>query len=265
MKVIIKFSGKNIDPDKNAFLKPVVDLWQKGASLALVHGGVSQISNLMEKLGKKPNFIQGLRVTDQEAMDLTEMVLSGLLNKTLVGMLTQYGITACGISGRDAGLFIAKKHSIEHEGQFIDIGWVGDIIQVNPQLVETLWGKRILPVVSPISSDSNGKSLNVNADWAAAQLAIALRAEKLLLFTDVPGVLRDPSNPDSLIQNLSASEIPLLVQKGIVSGGMIPKLKMIQTILQGGVEEIFIAGGASLEFLDQLLGGKFVPGTRITR
>ena len=162
-------------------------------------------------------------------------------------------------------VFSSQKHSIEHEGQFIDIGWVGDIIQVNPQLVETLWGKRILPVVSPISSDSNGKSLNVNADWAAAQLAIALRAEKLLLFTDVPGVLRDPSNPDSLIQNLSASEIPLLVQKGIVSGGMIPKLKMIQTILQGGVEEIFIAGGASLEFLDQLLGGKFVPGTRITR
>lgn len=119
MKVIIKFSGKNIDPDKNAFLKPVVDLWQKGAALALVHGGGPQISNLMEKLGKKPNFIQGLRVTDQEAMDLTEMVLSGLLNKTLVGMLTQYGITACGISGRDAGLFIAKKHSIEHEGSSI--------------------------------------------------------------------------------------------------------------------------------------------------
>lgn len=265
MKVVLKFSGKNIDPNKNAFLKPVVDLWQKGTELALVHGGGPQISNFMEKLGKKPNFIQGLRVTDQEAMDLTEMVLSGLLNKALVGILAQYGIAACGVSGRDAGLFIAKKHTIEHEGQFIDIGWVGDIIQVNSQLVETLWGNRILPVVSPISSDSNGKSLNVNADWAAAHLAIALRAGKLILFTDVPGVLLDPSNADSLIQVLSASEIPLLIKKGVVTGGMIPKLQMIQTVLQGGVEEVFIAGAASLEFLDQLLKGKYIPGTRITR
>ncbi|NLJ48860.1 MAG: acetylglutamate kinase [Candidatus Atribacteria bacterium] len=265
MKVVLKLSGKNINPNKTTFLKPLVDLWQKGAQLVLIHGGGPQINDFMERMGKKPSFVQGLRVTDQEVMDITEMVLSGLLNKTLVGMLVQHGIAACGISGRDAGLFLAKKHTIEHEGQFIDIGWVGDIIQVNPQLIETLWGNRILPVVSPISGDSDGKSLNVNADWAASQLAIALRAEKLLLFTDVPGVLLDPLNPDSLIRDLSASDIPLLFQKGIVAGGMIPKLQMIQTVLQGGVEEVFIAGGASLELLDQLLEGKSIPGTRVTR
>lgn len=265
MKVVLKFSGKNINSSKNTFLKPVVDWWEKGTQLAIIHGGGPQISDFMEKIGKKPSFVQGLRVTDQEVMDITEMVLSGLLNKTLVGMFTQYGIAACGISGRDAGLFLAKKHIIEHEGQSIDIGWVGDIIQVNPLLVETLWRNRILPVISPISGDRNGKSLNVNADWAAAHLAIALKAEKLLLFTDVPGVLLDPLNPDSLIRNLSASEIPLLFQKGIVTGGMIPKLQVIQTVLQGEVEEVFIAGHASLELLDQLLEGKYIPGTRVTR
>lgn len=265
MKVVLKFSGKNIDPNKNAFLKPVVELWQKGTKLVLIHGGGPQISNFMEKLGKKPSFVQGLRVTDQEDLDLTEMILSGLLNKTLVGMLSQYGIDACGISGRDASLFIAKKLTINHQGQLIDIGRVGDIIQVNPRLVEILWESKILPVVSPISSDGQGKGLNVNADWAASQLAIHLQAEKLLLFTDVPGVLSDPSNPDSLIQTLPVNNIPLLIQKGIITGGMIPKLQMIQTVLQSGVEEVFITNGASLEFLDQWFEGKIIPGTRVIR
>lgn len=265
MKLVLKFSGKNIDPHKSAFLKPVVELWQKGTKLAFVHGGGPQISKFIEKMGKKPSFVQGLRVTDQEDMDLTEMVLSGLLNKALVGMLSQYGVAACGISGRDANLFIAKKHIINRENQLIDIGRVGDINQVNTQLIETLWNNKILPVVSPISSDGNGKSLNVNADWAAAQLAIALRVEKLLLFTDVPGVLSNPSKPDSLIEILSVNDVPLLIQKGIVTGGMIPKLQMIETVLRGGVEEVFIAEGASLKFVDQLFKGKSIPGTRIIR
>jgi len=265
MRIVLKFSGKNIHPEKDTFLKPVAEIWQRGTRLALVHGGGPQISGFMEKMGKKPLFVNGLRVTDQEDMDLSEMVLSGLLNKALVGMLWRQGIDGCGISGRDAGLFIAQKHSVFQDGRPIDIGRVGDIIQVNPRLVESLWERDILPVVSPISSDREGRSLNVNADWAAARLAIGLQAEKLLLFTDVPGVLANFADPTSLIEVLPVADIPALIQKGIATGGMVPKLQMIQDVLKSGVGEVFIAGGSSLELLGQLFEGQSIPGTRVVR
>jgi acetylglutamate kinase len=263
MKIVLKFSGKNIDPDKDCFLEPVAELWGKGAKIALVHGGGPQITGFMEKMGRKPVFVDGLRMTGEEDMTITEMVLSGLLNKTLVGLLHRYGVAACGISGRDASLFLAQKHLVKKDGQEIDIGRVGDIRQVNSRLVETLWNGGILPVISPVSTDDQGRSLNVNADWAAARLAVSLQADKLLLFTDVPGVLADPTDPTSLIENLRVVDIQTLIQQGIVSGGMIPKLQMIQDVLKSGVSEVFIAGGSSLGLLGQLLEGKSIPGTRV--
>jgi acetylglutamate kinase len=240
MKVVLKISGKGIDFDDSLILEPVAELFKKGVQVALVHGGGVQISSFMEKMHRKPVFVDGLRVTTEEDMDITEMVLSGLVNKRLVGGFSQLGVNACGISGRDGNLFVAKKVQREKDGKLLDLGRVGEIVEVNTRIIETLWQGGFLPVISPVSTDESGNSLNVNADWAACRLAQALGVEELFLFSDVPGVLRMVEDPFSLCEELSIAEAETLIREGVIQGGMIPKVEMACRVVCGGVNRVFI-------------------------
>lgn len=259
-KLIVKLSGKNIYQHPFLIARALSGLCQK-VKLGVVHGGGPQISETMEKFGKKPTFVRGLRVTDEEDMEITEMVLSGLINKYLVGILLREGVLACGISGKDGFLFQGEKHLPEEEN--IDLGRVGEIRQVNTRLIEVLWEGGFLPVVSPISADKEGRSLNVNADWAAAWLALATQAQGLFLFSDVPGVLADPTDPQSLIEELAISQIPRLLEEDKIKEGMIPKLKMIEQVIRGGVGSVFIGHIREIEKLPQLSLDTTLFGTTV--
>ncbi len=264
MKIVIKVSGKNIDPDDDRISAPLARLWKDGKKLVIVHGGGPQITSFMNRVGKEAHFEEGLRVTDREDMDLTEMVLSGYLNKTLVGLLTRQGVRACGISGRDGGLIHAQKLYMMKEGENIDLGRVGSVTKVDPSLIEILWDKGFLPVISPVSADNQGASLNVNADVVAAGVARVISAETLILFTDVPGVLADPLNPESIIKELPLGDIQGLLRGGVAGGGMIPKLKTAKEAVESGVGEVIIAGGNALAELEAYAQGGTLPGTRVT-
>lgn len=258
MRVAIKVSGKVLHPDERVLPQVISQLFSQGIALLLVHGGGPQITTMMEKLGRKPQFVEGLRVTTPQDMEITEMVLSGLLNKMLVSMLLREGIPACGISGKDGFLVEAEKYCGK-----VDLGCVGEVKKVNPRLIELLWEGGFLPVVSPVSVDSKGEGLNVNADWVAARLAQALSVDKFIFFSDVPGVLRDPEDRSSLIEVLSLKEMEALFDEGKIKGGMIPKLKMLKEVLQSGVKEVFIGEGEEMKNLPAFIAGGAMRGTRI--
>jgi len=258
MRVVIKVSGKVLCPEETVFPRVMKELFLQGFQLLIVHGGGPQITAMMEKLGRKPQFVEGLRVTTPEDMEITEMVLSGHLNKMLVSMLLREGVPACGISGKDGFLVEAEKYCGE-----VDLGCVGEVRKINPHLVELLWNGGFLPVISPVSVDSRGESLNVNADWVAAKLAQALSVDAFIFFSDVPGVLRNPEDRNSLIENLSLLEMETLFAEGRIRGGMIPKLKMLREVLTGGVKEVFIGEGEEVKNLPAFLAGQSMRGTRI--
>lgn len=258
MRVVIKVSGKVLSPGERVFPQVVKVLFQEGKKLLIVHGGGPQITAMMERLGRKPQFVDGLRVTTPEDMEITEMVLSGLLNKMLVSMLLREGVPACGISGKDGFFVVAEKYCED-----VDLGCVGTVKTVNPRLIELLWDGGFLPVVSPVSADCQGQSLNVNADWVAAKCAEALSADCFVFFSDVPGVLRDPEDRNSLIETLSLQDLENLFREGVIRGGMIPKLKMLREVLQRGVKEVFIGEGEEIRNLSTFLRGGPMRGTRI--
>ncbi len=263
MKVVIKVSGKILHPEEEVFPQVVARLLAQGIRLVIVHGGGPQLTQYLEELGRTVQFVEGLRVTTPQDMDVVEMVLSGLLNKMVVGMLVKNGVPACGISGRDGSLVEAEPCVVERAGKRIDLGRVGEVKRVKAQLIETLWEGGFVPVVSPVSGDGAGGALNVNADWVAAKIAQALGADKFVFFSDVPGVLRNPEDRNSLIDHLSLSEVERLLEEGVVSGGMIPKLKMLEEVIRGGVKEVFIGEGTEMIHLPQFVAGGSMRGTRI--
>lgn len=263
MEIVVKIGGKNIDFKNENCFQVLTQLIREGIKLALVHGGGTQITKFLEKEGRESQFVEGLRVTPPEDMEITEMVLSGLLNKMLVGIFHRQGVPACGISGRDGFLFEGEKYYLTSGGKKVDLGRVGEIKKVNPRLVRVLWEGGFLPIISPVAADREGESLNVNADWAAARLAIALQAEKLFLFSDVPGVLRDIEDKNSLIEVLPRAEIEALKKEGKIRGGMIPKLEMAEEALRGGVKEVFIGEGKEMQNLPLFLTGGKMKGTRV--
>ncbi|HQE25244.1 MAG TPA: acetylglutamate kinase [Candidatus Atribacteria bacterium] len=263
MKIVVKIGGQNIDFKNESYFRVLAQLAKEGIKLALVHGGGAQITEFLEKEGRESQFVEGLRVTSPQDMEIIEMVLSGLLNKMLVGIFHHQGVPACGISGRDGFLLEGEKYYPTSGGEKIDLGRVGEIKKVNPRLVHVLWEGGFLPVISPVAADKEGESLNVNADWAAARLAVALQADKLLFFSDTPGVLRDIEDRDSLIETLSGAEIETLKKEGKIHGGMIPKLKMAEEALRGGVKEVFIGEGKEMENLPLFLAGGKIRGTKV--
>jgi acetylglutamate kinase len=236
--VVVKYGGAAMtDPALAAlFAQDVVLMRSVGMRPVVVHGGGPQIGQLMSRLGKQPEFRQGLRVTDADTLDIARMVLVGKVNRDIVSSINVHGPLAVGLSGEDAGLITASARDPE-------LGYVGDVESVNPGILKRLLAEELIPVVATIGSDVEGQAYNINADTAAGAVAEALAAEKLVYMTDVAGVLRDLADPDSLITTASAADLEKLVADGTLTGGMIPKITSCTRAVHGGVRHAHILDG----------------------
>jgi len=244
---VIKYGGAAQVKDelKESFAKDIVLLNFIGIKTTIVHGGGPMISATMEKMGKKPMFVQGQRVTDRETMDIVEMVLGGLVNKEIVSLINNHGGKAVGLSGKDAGLIKAKKKVIKKSSEsgideIIDIGLVGEVTHVDPHIISCLEKDGFIPVISPVGVGPKGETLNINADYIAASVAAALKAEKLMLLTDVPGIM---DKKGSIISTVTKRQTKKLFDDGTISGGMIPKVQACLKAIEGGVSKTHIIDG----------------------
>ena len=238
--VVIKYGGSAmLDEElKKNVIKDVVLLKLVGFKPIIVHGGGKEISRWVEKTGMQPEFVNGLRKTDAATMEIAEMVLNKV-NKSLVQMVEELGVNAIGISGKDGGLLrVEKKYS---DGQ--DIGYVGEITEVNPKILEDLLERDFLPIVCPIGMDANYETYNINADDAACAIAQAVQAEKLAFLTDIEGVYKDPADKSTLISELTVSEARELIADGFIGGGMLPKLNNCMEAIEKGVSRVHILDG----------------------
>ena len=238
--IVVKYGGSAMVDEqlKKSVIQDVVLLKLVGFKPIIVHGGGKEISRWVSKVGKEPKFINGLRVTDEETMELAEMVL-GKVNKELVSLVESLGVKAVGISGKDGGLLkVEKKYS---GGQ--DIGFVGNITEVNPKILSDLLDNDFLPIVCPIGMDEEFLTYNINADDAACAIAKAMKAEKLAFLTDIEGVYKNPDDPESLISKLFVKDAKELINNGNVGGGMIPKLQNCIDAIEKGVSRVHILDG----------------------
>ncbi|MDR5683688.1 MAG: acetylglutamate kinase [Armatimonadota bacterium] len=234
--VVVKFGGSVLDAGGLGTLpEDLVLLQRAGVRPVLVHGGGPEITRMLERLGKPSRFVNGLRVTDAETMDVVEMVLAGRVNKHIVTVLQQAGGQAVGLSGKDAGLLRARRHA-----PGVDLGYVGEVAGVEPRVVEVLLGAGFLPVIASVGADADGTGYNLNADVAAAALAVALRADKLIVLTDVEGIYREVDGRRELLSELTPDAARTLVTGGVVSRGMIPKVEACLVALDGGVPSAHI-------------------------
>ena len=250
-KVMIKYGGHAMIDDEamDSTARDTILLKYVGMQPIVVHGGGPEITRAMEKLGKKPKFIKGLRVTDEETIDIVKMVLVGVININIVSQICLHDGKGVGLSGKDNKMIQAckKLHKIRDEetGEIeeIDLGLVGEIKKINPELLELYVQNDFIPVISPLGVADDGTTLNLNADTVAGGIASEVNAEKLVILTDVPGVLRDPDDPSSLIQKIHIDEIPALIEEGVISGGMIPKIETCVNALNNGVKSAHILDG----------------------
>ena len=236
--VVVKYGGNAMIDEtlKQQVMEDVALLWLIGVKVVLVHGGGPEINDMMNKLGKKPEFVDGLRVTDKETVDIVQMVLAGKVNKNLVTLLQMKGGHAVGLSGMDGGIIEAK---IKDER----LGYVGEITKIRTQPITDLLEKNYIPVISTVASDHQGNVYNINGDTAAAFIAGALGAARLIMMTDVAGILRDKNDPSSLIPHLTVSEAHKLYEEGVISGGMIPKVDCCIEAIRAGVQNVTIMDG----------------------
>lgn len=236
--VVIKYGGNAMINEqlKEQVMEDIVLLWLIGVKVVLVHGGGPEINETMSRLGKQAEFVNGLRVTDKETVDIVQMVLAGKVNKTLVNLLQMKGGHAVGVSGIDGGILEAK---MKDEA----LGYVGEITKVRTQPITDLLEKHYIPVVSTVASDRQGNTYNINGDTAAAYLAGALGAERLIMMTDIAGILRDKDDPSTLIPYISVEEAKKLYDSGVISGGMIPKVDCCIEALERGVNNVVIMDG----------------------
>lgn len=241
--VVVKYGGNAMlnEDLKQAVMKDIVLLHTIGVKVVLVHGGGPEINKMLEKVGKESKFVNGLRYTDAETMEIVQMVLTGKLNKDIVGILLQEGGRAVGLSGVDSGLLRAKK--IDKDGA--DLGYVGEVTEVHPEIVDSLLDQGFIPVISTVALGETGDQsrYNINADTAAAKIAVALKAEKFVQLTNVAGVLKDVNDPSSLITRIPMPTVPQLMETGIIAGGMIPKIECCMIALKGGVPRTHIIDG----------------------
>jgi acetylglutamate kinase len=243
--IVIKFGGSAMIQDslKSDFALDVVLLKYVGMNPVIVHGGGPEITSWLERLGKKSTFVDGMRITDSESMDVIEMVLVGRINKEIVNLINQQGGCAVGLSGKDGELILARKmglQGLENKENKIDMGMVGEVEAINPSIIEVLDEGRFIPVISPVGVDSRGETFNVNADLVAGRVASSLKAEKLIILTDVPGVLDETKK---LIPALLHDQVSELVTGGIIQGGMKPKLNCCLDSLENGVKKAHIIDG----------------------
>ncbi|MEO6562388.1 MAG: acetylglutamate kinase [Nitrosospira sp.] len=243
--IVIKYGGNPMIEEnlKEGFARDVVLLKLVGMNPVIVHGGGPQINDMLKRVGKQGEFIQGMRVTDAETMDVVEMVLGGLVNKDIVNLINRHGGLAVGLTGKDGGFIRAKKmlmQNKERAGEWLDIGQVGEIESINPDLIALLETRDFIPVIAPIGVGKNGESYNINADLVAGKLASVLSAEKLILLTNTPGVL--DKNGD-LLTGLTAQRVDELFADGTISGGMMPKIGSALDAVKSGVNSCHIIDG----------------------
>lgn len=236
--VVVKYGGNAMINEqlKQQVMEDIVLLWLIGVRIVLVHGGGPEINELMNRLGKKAEFVNGLRVTDRETVDIVQMVLAGKVNKTLVNLLEMKGGKAIGLSGMDGRL-------IEAEIKDEKLGYVGNITKIHIKPVLDLLEKGYIPVISTLGCDKQGNTYNINGDTAAAYIAGALNAERLFMMTDIAGLLKDKDDPTTLIPEIRTDEIPSLMEEGIISGGMIPKVECCMEAIDKGVKNVIIMDG----------------------
>lgn len=261
---LVKIGGNALtDPEtKRQIISQVAELHSNGNKLVIIHGGGIEIQQLLDDVGIESQFVGGHRKTDARSMTYVEMALSGLVNKELVGLLNQAGIKAVGISGKDAGMVMAKKRSHIENGEEFDLGFVGDVSVVDTSLIQTLTGAGYLPVISPVSIGDDGRSYNINADMFAGHLAGALKADKLIALTNIDGLLRDVSDPDSIIENLTPDEARSLFGS-VIQGGMIPKVESCIIALEKGVKSAHIINGTKEGNILLIFDGTSILGTTI--
>jgi len=236
--VVIKYGGNAMINEqlKQQVMEDIVLLWLIGVKVVLVHGGGPEINEIMDRLGKKPEFVDGLRVTDKETVDIVQMVLAGKVNKTLVNLLEMKGGKAIGLSGMDGRLIEAR---VKDER----LGYVGQITKIHIKPIMDLLNNGYIPVVSTVGCDRQGNAYNINGDTAAAHIAGALNAERLIMMTDIAGILRDKNDPSTLIPELTLEEADALYKSGVISGGMIPKVDCCVTAIHQGVKNVVIMDG----------------------
>lgn len=246
--IVIKYGGNAMIDEqlKSSFARDVVLLKQVGINPVIVHGGGPQIGKLLGQLGKESKFIQGMRVTDSETMDVVQMVLGGLVNKQIVTQINQHGGRAIGLTGKDGSMIRARKLEIKHDApesqpsEIIDLGHVGEVSSIDPDIINMLDQGDFIPVIAPIGVGEEGTAYNINADLVAGKIASVLQAEKLMLLTDTPGVL---DQSDTLLTGLTAGKIKELISDGTIHGGMLPKINCALDAVQSGVKTAHIIDG----------------------
>ncbi len=258
--IVIKYGGNAMeDPQlKKNVIQDIVLLKYVGMNIILIHGGGPHITSFMEKLGKEAVFIEGHRVTDGETMEITEMVLSGLINKEITALINSSGGKAAGISGRDGNLIIAEKKGER-------LGHVGVIVRVNPELLFTLTGSGYIPVVSPVAIGNSGEAYNVNADTAAGEIALSVKASKLIYMTDIRGIYRDPDDDMTFIPSIDQKGISKLIKEGVITRGMLPKVESAIKAVNNGIGKVHIIDGTVEHSLILELLTSAGIGTEITK
>jgi acetylglutamate kinase len=269
--IVIKYGGNAMVEEtlKESFAKDVILLKYIGMNPVIVHGGGPQIGKVLKTMGKEPQFVQGIRVTDQETMDVVEMVLGGKVNKEIVANINRFGGRAIGLTGKDGNLIQGRKLEMKTvnpetlTSEIIDIGLAGEVEKIDPEIVALIDRGNFIPVIAPVGCGINGETFNINADLVAGEVAAALKAEKLILLTDVAGVKDSKGN---LISHLDADEIGKLIQNSTITGGMIPKINCCLRALENGVHKTYIIDGriqhaCLLEiFTDEGIGTEITSG-----
>lgn len=239
-RVVIKYGGAAMKDCnlKKKVIQDIVLMKYVGMHPIVVHGGGPEINGMLDRLGIETSFIDGLRVTDRATMEIVEMVLGGKVNKEIVSGINASGGKAIGISGKDGGLITAR--AVDSSGK---MGFTGEVKSIDPSIIDTLIENGYIPVIAPVGIDEGQQSYNINADLVAAAIAVAMKADKLVLLTDVPGLLMDPKNSESLISILKVSEVPAYIEKGTIAGGMVPKINCCVEAVTGGVGRTHIIDG----------------------
>lgn len=249
--IVIKYGGSAM-VDKTArkqFIKDVVLMKYIGINPVIVHGGGPEINEMLKKVGKESKFIEGNRVTDEETVEIVEMVLSGKVNKGIVADINKYGGKAVGISGKDDNMILVRQKYIEEksenseETKKIDIGFVGEIENINTEIIKVLEKSDYIPVISSIGTDKNGQTYNINADYVVGEIAGKLNAGRMIFLTDVDGILLDYHDKQTLIDEIDVYHVNKLIEKGIISGGMLPKVNTCLKAIEKGVENVIILNG----------------------
>ena len=246
--IVIKYGGNAMSDEtlKAGFARDVVLMKLVGMNPIVVHGGGPQIGKTLDKLGKKTEFVEGMRVTDSETMDIVEMVLGGIVNKEIVNLISRFGGNAVGLSGKDGKLIRAKKMIVKKNSpeldvpEIIDLGHVGDVHSIDKSVIETLIKGDFIPVVAPVGEDESGQSYNINADLVAGKIAEALTAEKLIMLTNTKGLL---DKEGEVLTGISVEEVDSLIKKGVIHGGMLPKIRSALDAVHGGVQTSHIIDG----------------------